>query len=136
MRKSIIILLALALILGLSTVSLAAEKSAAPAEKHATSMEAAKKVAGIIGTIDMKAGTLTVKEKKAELTVSVDSETKIMAGQSKKTLADLKSGEKVRVNYEIVNGKNIAKEINVLPVVASQPSAPAEKKADPVKETK
>lgn len=130
MRKSITILIAFVLIFGLSAVSFAAEKATDPAIKHASSIEAAKKVTGIIGTIDMKAGTLIVKEKKAELTVSVDSKTQIIAGQSKKTLADLKSGEKVRVNYEIVDGKNIAKKINVITVVSSQPSAPAEKKAE------
>jgi Cu/Ag efflux protein CusF len=129
MRKSIAILIAFVLIFGLSAVSFAAEKAPAPAIKHASSMEAAKKVTGIIGTIDMKAGTLIVKEKKAELKVSVDSKTQIIAGQSKKTLADLKSGEKVRVNYEIVDGKNIAKKINVITVVSSIPTAPAEKKA-------
>jgi Cu/Ag efflux protein CusF len=130
MRKSITVLIAFVLIFGLSAVSFAAEKTAAPAEKPATSMEAVKKINGHIGTIDMKAGTLTVKEKKAELTVVVDSETKILAGHSKKTLADLKSGEKIRVKYEIVDGKNIAKRIDVITVVSSKPPVPAEKKAE------
>lgn len=129
MRKSIIILIAFVLIFGLSAVSFAAEKASAPAIKHTSSMEAAKNVIGMIGVINVKAGTLTVKEKKTELTVSVDSKTQIMAGHSKKTLADLKSGERVRVNYEIVDGKNIAKKINVITVVSSKLTVPAEKKA-------
>jgi Cu/Ag efflux protein CusF len=130
MRKSIIVLIACVLIFGLSTVSFAAEKIVVPAEKHATSMEAVKRAAGTIGAIDMKAGTLMVKEKKGELTVSVDNATKIFAGKSHKTLADLKSGEKVFIHYEIVDGKNIAKRINVVTVVASQQSVPATKKAE------
>jgi Cu/Ag efflux protein CusF len=130
MRKSITILIAFVLIFGLSAVSFAAEKSVAPAEKHAPSTEVVKKVNGQIGNIDIKAGTLTVKEKKGELKVSVDSGTKIIAGHSKKTLADLKSGEKVRVNYEIVGGKNIAKRIDVITVVSNKPAEPAVKKSE------
>jgi len=129
------------LIFCLSAVSFAAEKAAAPAEKKATSKVEVKKVNGHIGIIDMKAGIMTVKGKKGETTVSVDKETKIIAGQSIKSLSEIKSGEKVRVNYEIVDGKNIAKKINVLKVVTSQPSAPVENKAEeksavPVKTTR
>ena len=130
MRKATIILIACALIFGLSTVSFAAEKTVVPAEKYVPSMEALKRAAGTIGAIDVKAGTLTVKKKKGELTVCVDSATKILAGQTTKTLADLKSGEKVYIHYQIVDGKNIAKKINIVTVVASEPSAPATKKAE------
>ena len=130
MRKSIIILVACVLIFGLSTVLFAAEKTVVPAEKHAPSMEAVKRAAGTIGSIDMKAGTLIVKEKKSELTVSIDNATKIFAGKTPKTLADLKSGERVYIHYEIVDGKNIAKRIHVMPVVVSEHLAPATRKAE------
>jgi len=140
-RKSITVSIASVLVFWLSAVSIAAEKTADSAEKHAASTEAVKKINGHIGIIDMKAGTMTVKGKWGETTVLVDDGTKIIEGQSIKSLEDLKSGEKVRVNYEIVDGKNIARKINVLKVVSSQPSAPGEnrageKSAVPVKTTR
>jgi hypothetical protein len=133
MRKSIAILVSLLFVLGLSAVSFAKEEAAAPAVKASPTTEVAKEksmfVTGEIKSLDAKAGTLIVKGKKGEVTMSVDSKTKIVAGKDVKTFADLKAGEKVRVKYQEAAGKNIATKINIVTVSTAQ-TAPAEKKME------
>ncbi|OGW45707.1 MAG: hypothetical protein A2Y66_01285 [Nitrospirae bacterium RBG_13_41_22] len=144
MGKSIAFLVSLLFVLGLSAVSFAKEEAANPAVNVSPPAEVAKEkptnITGEIKSLDAKAGTLTVKGKKGEVTVSVDSKTKIVAGKDVKTFADLKAGERVRVKYQEAEGKNIATKIHIYTVAAKQ-KAPAEKKTEeksdvPAKSTK
>jgi len=109
MKKTIAAVLSLVLVMALAGITFAADKKeAAPAAK-----EAVGHAAGEVAAVDVNAGTLTVKEKKGDLVVSVDANTSIMAGKDKKTLADIKAGEKVAVVYAAANGKNTAKSIEI-----------------------
>ena len=153
MKKTIAIIVSLLFVLSIAGLSFAAEKAAAPApspapekkmmEKKAepAKMEEKKapakikQVTGEVKSVDAK--SVTVKGKKADVTVSVDDKTKIMAGKDKKTLADVKAGDKVSVKYTEAEGKNMAKSIAIKPAAMMEEkkmekkAAPMEKKAAP-----
>lgn len=153
MKKTIAIIVSLLFVLSLAGLSFAAEKAAAPAAAPAKAAPAEKKaepakieekkapakikqVTGEVKSVDAKA--ITVKGKKADVTVNVDDKTKIMAGKEKKALADVKAGDKVSVKYTEAEGKNMAKSIAIKPAAKMEEkktekkmekkAAPAEKK--------
>jgi Cu/Ag efflux protein CusF len=134
MKKAVSIILALLFVFAITSISFAVEeKKAAPAtEEKAMPAEKTKvkQVTGDVKAVDMKAKTITVtktmKGKAEETVATVDDKTKIMMGEEKKALADVKVGEKVKVVYKEVEGKNVAKSITIMP---------AEKKAEPTKPT-
>jgi Cu/Ag efflux protein CusF len=106
MKKTIAVVLSLIFILAVTSITFAAEQQAAPAEK---------KIRGDITAVDAKAMTITVKGKKGDVTVTVDSKTEFKLGKDKKTIADLKVGDKVKVFYLEAAGKNTAKSIEEPP---------------------
>jgi Cu/Ag efflux protein CusF len=106
MKKTIAVVLSLIFVLAVTSITFAAEKKAANATKATE-----KLVKGDISAVDANAMTITVKGKKGDVTVTVDDKTDIKAGKDKKTIADLKAGEKVRIRYHEVDGKNIAKSV-------------------------
>src|SRR3989304_3169946 len=122
MKKAVSIILALLFVFAITSVSFAVEeKKAAPAtEEKAVPVEKpkVKQVTGDVKAVDMKAKAITVtkmmKGKAEETVATVDDKTKIMMG------------EKVKVVYKEVEGKNVAKSITIMP---------AEKKAEPTKPT-
>jgi len=145
MKKAIVIIVAALFIFALTSISFAAEKAvpapiekkeAAPAKAEEKAVEKkapakVKQVTGEVIAVDAKANTVTVKGKKVEVIVTCDDKTKVMMGKEKKTLADVKAGDKVTVKYKEVDGKNVAKSIAIKPAVAekkAEPSKPAEKK--------
>ena len=89
MKKTIAIVLTLVLMFAFTAVTFAAEKAAAPAEKKEAApakKEVAKKavkkqVTGEVTAVDAKANTLTVKGKKADVMLSTDDKTTVMAGK-------------------------------------------------------
>lgn len=105
MKKTIAVVLSLLFILAVTSITFAAETQA-PAEK---------KVRGDITAVDAKAMTITVKGKKGDVTVTVDAKTEFKLGKDKKTVADLKVGDKVKVFYLETDGKNTAKSIEEPP---------------------
>ena len=117
MKKTIAVVLSLVFILAVTSITFAAEKQAAPATAPEKKMAApaAKAtemhVKGDITAVDAKAMTVTVKGKKGDVTVMVDDKTEFKLGKDKKTIADLKAGEKVKIMYHEADGKNIAKSI-------------------------
>ncbi len=121
MKKTIAVVLSLVFILAVTSVTFAAEKQAAPATAPEKKMEAAPAakaaemhVKGDITAVDAKAMTITVKGKKGDVTVMVDDKTEIKVGKDKKTIADLKAGEKVKIKYHEADGKNIAKSVETI----------------------
>lgn len=93
-----------------------------------TSLTFAAQVTGEVTAVDAKAMSITVKGKK-DVTAVVDDKTKITAGKDKKTLADVKAGDKVTVKFTEADGKNTAKSIEIKPALAKKEAAPkAEKK--------
>ena len=145
MKKAIALVVAMMFVFAVSAVSFAAEKAAAPApkaeekkaapaaaapkaeaKKEAPKKAAKKQITGEVKAVDAKANTLTVAKDKKEVVVSVDDKTKIMAGKDKKTLADVKAGDKVTVKYEEVDGKATAKSVDI----KAAPAKKAEKKVE------
>jgi len=154
-KKAIAIIVSVLFVFAITSLSFAAEeKKAAPAEKKAApaKMEEkkapmaeekkapakaekkaaakTKQVTGEVAAVDMKANTITVKGKKAEMTVTCDDKTKVMMGKEKKACADVKVGDKVTVKSAEVDGKNVAKSVSIH---AAKPAAEKkmEKKAEP-----
>ena len=134
MKKSIALILALTVMFAFASLTIAAEKkeAAAPAAKEAAApaMKMARhQVTGDVVSVDAAANTVVVKGKKGDVTVMVNDKTKIMSGKEKKTLADVKAGEKALVLYTEADGKNTAAHIEINPAPAvKKPAAPAEKK--------
>ena len=160
MKKPIAIIISLVFVFVISAVSFAAEKTsapatapaavekkaatapaipaAAPAEKKEAAGTAAKKiqVTGTVAAVDAKANTVTVKGLKGDITVAINETTKIMADKYKKTLADVKTGNKVTVKYVEAEGKKVATKISILPDVSvKKDAAPALAKAEEKKPT-
>ncbi len=89
-----------------------------------------KQITGDVAAVDAAAKSLTVKGKKAEVVISTDEKTVVKAAKEKKSLSDVKVGDKVTVKYSEVDGKNIAKSIEI------KPSKTEKKGAEPAKPAK
>ena len=136
MKKAIAIIVSLVFVLSVAGLSFAAEKAAAPAAEKATEKKAPVKVkwlTGEVSAVDAAANTLTVKGKKAEVALTVNDKTKIMMGKEKKTLADVKVGDRVSTWYSEVEGKNVANSIRSQKMMGKK-TEKMEKKAEPAKE--
>ncbi len=140
MKKAIAIVLSVMFVFALTAATFAAEKkeSASTEKKEmAATKKAAKKkvmhkqITGEVTAVDAKANTVTVKSKKAEVTVTVDEKTKFMP--KGKTIADVTAGEKVMVKYTEAEGANTAKSIKIEVKKAGKKKA---KKAEKKKEVK
>jgi ribosomal protein S1 len=137
MKKAIAIILAVLFVFAVTSISFAAEKKAAvaPAEKKAEPMPAekpkVKHVTGEVKAVDTAAMTITVtktvKAKVVETVVTVNDKTKIMMGAEKKTLADVKVGDKVKAKYIETDGKNVAKSVVIMPAAAAEKKAEVKK---------
>jgi len=127
MKKVIAIIVSALFVLSVAGLSFAAEQKAAPAaEKKAPAK--VKQVTGEVAAVDAAAKTLTIKGKKGDVSLMADDKTTVKVGKEKKTLADVKAGDKATVKYVEMDGKNTAKSI----VVSAAP-AKKEKKAAPAK---
>ena len=125
MKKAIAIFVSVLFVFALASLSFAAEKAAtapvAVEKKEAAPVKAeekkamvkVKRISGEVDAIDVKAGTLTVKSKKQDVSLSTDDKTVVKKGKETKTLADVVAGDKVIVKYKEVDGKNVAKSIAV-----------------------
>jgi Cu/Ag efflux protein CusF len=102
-----------------------ADETAAPKEEGAAEKPAAAKkgklstVKGEVLEIDSAANTLKIKEtsKKSqenrEVTVNINDRTMITAGKTKKSLADVKEGDKVLARVTEEDGKMTARSIRI-----------------------
>ena len=104
----------------------AAEGKAAPMKKH--KMTAVK---GEITAVDSAGNNIKIKEKDKELTVNVTDKTMITAGKTKKSLADLKAGDKVVAKFMEEDGKMVAHSIRVANAGKAGKKAPAPKAEAP-----
>lgn len=141
MKKILALIVSVLFVVSFAGFSFAVEKPATTqAEKKAETAkpgEAAKpgpaarvkQISGEVKAVDAQANTLTVKGKKAEVTVTCNDKTKIMMGKEKKTLADVKVGDKVIVKYTESEGKNIAKSVAIKQAGAEEKPA-VEKKTE------
>lgn len=126
MKKAIAIFVSVLFVFALASLSFAVEKKAATAPAAVEKKEAApvkaeekkapvkiKRISGEVIAVDAATGTLTVKIKKQEVSLSTDDKTVVKKGKETKTVADVVVGDKVIVKYKEVDGKNIAKSIAV-----------------------
>lgn len=143
MKKILALIIALMFTFAVTAAFAAdAPKAAAPADKKAAPKAEEKKdaakakkatVTGEVLAIDAKAGTLTVKgPKKGDVALTTNDKTTVMAGKDKKTLADIKAGDKVAVAYTEADGKNTANKIDI----KAAPAKKAEEKKAPKAEEK
>jgi len=123
MKKVIALVVSVLFVLSVAGLSFAAEKAAAPAGKKAPAK--VKAVSGEVVAVDAAAKTITVKGKKGEVALTADDTTTVKVGKEKKTLADVKVGDKATVKYTEAEGKNVAKSI-----VAAAAPAKKEKKME------
>jgi Cu/Ag efflux protein CusF len=111
MKKTTMLLLSLIFVFGFTLITSAAES--VKAVQISAEKPKVKQITGDIVTLDLNARTLTVKSKRQEVSLSTDDKTIIRLNKEKKTLADLKSGDKIKAKYIHVDGKNIAKSISI-----------------------
>ncbi|HCC68292.1 MAG TPA: hypothetical protein DEP99_00160 [Nitrospiraceae bacterium] len=133
MKKAIALVVSLILVVAFGTVVMAQQEKA-PAEKKAPAK--ARQVTGEVIAIDAKANTVTVRGRKGDVVISVDDKTRIALDKEKKTIADIKAGDRIRVRFTEVDKKNVARSIVIVAQKKPEekPAAkPAEKPAAPVK---
>jgi len=102
MNKTLAAVLSLIFILVFTSVTVKAKK-----DEDSDMM----KIRGHITAVDASAGTITVKGKKRTVKITVDDKTEFKLGRDKKTITDLKVGDKVKIFFEEADDKNIAKSI-------------------------
>lgn len=77
--------------------------------------QAAKAVTGKIATVDAGKGLLEVKDNAGKsVKLSVNAQTKVTREGKEITLAELKSGDSVSVEYDDAGGSLVAKSVTVL----------------------
>lgn len=121
MKKIFSLVFSVLFVLSVAGLSFAEEqKAAAPAAPAPAA--APKKVekmktqnfTGDITAIDAAANTITLKDKDVELTVTTTAKTHVIVKGKRKSLSDLKAGDKVEVRYRAKDGKNKALRIIVM----------------------
>jgi Cu/Ag efflux protein CusF len=140
MKKAIAIIVSLLFVLSVAGLSFAAEKAMKKEVAAEKTMEKkapvkVKWLSGEVSAVDAAAMTLTVKGRRAEVALTVNDKTSIKMGKEKKTLADVKVGDRVATRYSEVEGKNVAKSIAIRGEKKAEKKAKKmEKKAEPAKE--
>ena len=139
MKKAIAILVSMLMVIAFGSAVLAQEKApaekkaAAPAAKKAEKKAAVKELwirGGEVTAVDTTANTVTIKTKKGEVVVDVNDKTRIHYGKAKKTIADIKAGDKVTAGYTEADGKNVAKSIAIWHVKVVKKAAKKAKKTE------
>ncbi len=95
-----------------------------------------KQITGDVVTIDVAVKTLTVKGKKAEVVITADDKTTVKMNKEKKTLSDIKVGDKVTLKYAEIEGKKVARSIMIIPAKTEKKGGEPVKQADPAKPAK
>jgi len=118
MKKWILFLLSLSFAFYIATAAYASENQGTAS--HDFKLQQASKalqVTGKVNSVNEDAGTITVtknfKDKTIAVTAVTDKETKIAKGNEKKSLYDIKVGNKVVVVYIKEGGVNLAQSISL-----------------------
>ena len=125
MKKAIAIIVSVVFVLSFAGLSFAADKASpmalAKAEKAMEKKAPAKirRVTGKVMSVDNE--SITVKGRKADITATTGDKIKVKMGKEKRTMADVKVGDKVTLRYAAADGMNTAKTISI------HPAKPAEK---------
>ncbi len=141
--KSLIIVFSVLFIFTVSSVSFAIEEKEAklviPSEVSklpgVTMARQIRQITGDVTAVNTNAMTITVIKKMThkvtDAAVTINDKTNIKMGKEKKTLADVKVGDKVIVTYKVLDGKNIAQNITIKPATAAPEEKKVEKKDKP-----
>jgi len=109
MRKFSLVVLSLVMVLGVAGLSLAA------AVNHPAATAAAASTAkGTVASVDAPGNSFTLKMKAGNETFKVADKATLKAGHNTITLADLKTGDWVRVAYVMAGSDKQALEVTVL----------------------
>ncbi len=121
MRKLFILSLAAVCLLGLATMSVAAQKATTKSSSHT--------VVGEVVSVDSANNTFTIKEnvkgggEAKELTFNFDAKGKVTVAGKPGKLDDLKSGDSATIRYTEKEGRMIAQQIRVAKPAASKASS-------------
>jgi hypothetical protein len=74
-----------------------------------------EEIVGEIVSLDLTANMVTIKTRQREMSVYVNEKTPITMGREEKLFPDLKVGDRVKVHYTTVEGKELAERIMVKP---------------------
>jgi Cu/Ag efflux protein CusF len=116
MKKTITVVVALIFVLAFTAASFAAAK--------------VHQITGEVTAVDAAAKTVTLKAKKGEVVISVAEKTSIKEGKQKKSLEDVKAGDKVTVKYTEADGKMTAKSIAIKGAMMKHEKKKTEKKRE------
>jgi len=141
MKDTKTIILSVIFMFAMTLISYAAsEKKTGTTPPESLKLPVASKVQQITG--DVKAVNTTVmsmtvakkcKDKVLETVLTIHNETKISKNNEKKTLHDIKVGDKVVVKYIKVDGKNMAKSVTIKPAKPESKEKETEKQGNPPK---
>jgi hypothetical protein len=138
--KSVIIIFSVLFVFAVSSVSFAVEEKEAkpviPAEVSSLpGVAKARQITGDVTAVNTSAMAITVtkkmKHKVVETAVTINDKTNIKMGKEKRTLADVKVGDKVIVTYKGLDGKNVAQSITIKPATTAPEEKKIEKKGNP-----
>jgi hypothetical protein len=74
-----------------------------------------EEIIGRIVSLDTAANMVTISTKQGEMSFYVNENTEITMGREEKLFSDLEVGEKVKVHYAVVEGRELAERIMVKP---------------------
>jgi len=120
MKKLFVLTLAAVCVLGLASMSIAAEKSASKNASH--------RMLGEVVSVDAAGHSFTIKEtvkgggEAKEVTFNFDDKGKVMVAGKPGKLEDLKAGDSVTVHYTEKDGNKIAQQLNVAKPAAAKAS--------------
>jgi Cu/Ag efflux protein CusF len=117
MKKGIAIAVSLMLVLAFAAVSFARTKT------HS--------ITGIVTAVDTEAKTVSLKTRKGEVVLSFTEKTSVKEGKEKKSLADVKTGDKVTARYTEADGKKTAQSIAIKTAAMKHEMKKMEKQAAP-----
>jgi hypothetical protein len=138
--KSVIIIFSVLFVFAVSSVSFAVEEKEAkpviPSEVSSLpGVAKARQITGDVTAVNTSAMAITVtkkmKHKVVETAVTINDKTNIKMGKEKRTLADVKVGDKVIVTYKGLDGKNVAQSITIKPATTAPEEKKIEKKGNP-----
>jgi len=117
MRKLFVVALAAVCVLGVASLSLAADK--------AVQKNASHRMLGEVVSVDPVGHTFTIKEtvkggEAKEVTFTFDQKGKVMVAGKPGKLDDLKSGDSVTVRYTEKDGNKIAQDLHVAKPAAAK----------------
>jgi Cu/Ag efflux protein CusF len=120
MRKLFVVALAAVCVLGLASMSMAAEKAAPKSTSH--------RMLGEVVSVDTAGHSFTIKEtvkggEAKEVTFTFDEKGKVMVAGKPGTLEDLKAGDSVTVRYTEKDGNKIAQDLHVAKPSAAKASS-------------